>query len=253
MVANFVDAPSLYPDIIEAKTPPGRGAHGYYRRKRDGWILTGGAWPTFKNDMEFKGLEFLPQLGTFLMTGPGDPLTPDHSGRMFNIVAEPWRLIFQSPGGADMFPATQVIAYRWHIRPPYREVKFAQLDGVEVFDFFCPECENGIFSATDEQTAMEQLRIHLTSRTNDSHAYRPEDLKTLGSELGIDFFAPRRRRGVRPAPAVSEELPVAAEPLTPNGSATKECPVCGEAVAVAFGHYTKHVSSHNVLEEDTNG
>lgn len=250
MVANFIDAPSLYPEIVEAKTPPGRGAHGYYRRRSDGKIITAGAWPAMRNDMEFKGIEYLPQFGTFLMTGPGDNKTEDYTGRMFNVVSEPWRLIFQSPGGADAFPVWQIIAYRWHIRPPYREVKFSQLEGVEVHDFFCPECESGIFSAVEKDEAMEQLRIHLTSRTNEAHSYRPEDLRSLGEELGIDFFAPRRRRGARVAPTIAP-APVLEEPaLTPNATARKTCPVCGESVAVAFGYYTKHVKAHEQAGEN---
>lgn len=247
MVAQFIDAPSLYPEIVERATPPAKGEHAYYRRKSDGWILTAGAWPSMKADMEFKGLEYLPRYGVFTYGTPWGDTNRDRTGRNFNAIAEPWRLIFQSDGGAAEFPVSQVIAYRWHIRQPYREVKFSQLDGIEVIDYFCPECESGIFSAVDQQEAMEQLRIHLTSRTNESHAYRPEDLRALGSELGIDFFAPRRRRGARTAPVIEEapELQVMAPDLTPaNGPVKKECPVCHEEIGVAFGRFNKHVNEH---------
>lgn len=246
MVTQFLDAPSLYPEIVERATPPAKGEHSYYRRKSDGWILTAGAWQSMKADMEFKGLEYLPKYGVFTYGTPWGDTNKDRTGRDFNVLSEPWRLIFQTPGGADEFPVSQIIAYRWHIRPPYREVKFTQLQGLEVFDYFCPECENGIFSAVDQQDAMEQLRTHLTSRTNESHSYRPEDLRALGAELGIDFFAPRRRRGARVAPPAFESEPQP-EPIDLSANtavAKKACPHCGEDVSVAYGHWTRHVKAH---------
>ena len=247
MVSQFLESPSLYPEIIERATPPSKGEHAYYRRRSDGWILTAGAWQSMKADMEFKGLDYLPKYGVFTYGTPWGDTNKDRTGRNFNAIAEPWRLIFQTPGGAEEFPVTQIIAYRWHIRPPYREVKFPRLDGIEVFDFFCPECETGIFSAVEQTEALEQLRIHLTSRTNDAHSYRPEDLRALGQELDIDFFAPRRRRSARQAPASIEaqvlEAPVI--DVTVNSDVVKkDCPVCGEPVTVAFGHYTRHIRAH---------
>ena len=239
-----MEAPSLFPELLEAPALPGKGSHAYYRRTSDGRIITAPAWPSYRADMEFKGYTFLPQFGTWLMSGPGAKTNQvDRMGRPFNPAEEPWRLILQSPDGAAAFPTWQIIAYRWHIRPPYREVQFPQLEGIEVFDFFCPECETGIFSSVNEREAMEMLRTHLTSRTNDAHSYRPEDLRALGQELNIDFFAPRRR-AARTAPALEERVQV--YDLTPNTqiSASKECPECHESFPVAHFEYARHMKTH---------
>ena len=218
------EIPSLYPDVVERTTPPGKGEHGYYKRRSDGWIITAGVWPTYKADMNFKGLDFLSRYGTFVYGTPWGDTNKDRRGVPFNTLAEPWRFILQSPGGAEEFPISQVIAYRWHIRPPYREVKFPQLEGVDVFDFFCPECEKGIFSSVDMQEAVDMLRTHLTSQVNTVHAYRPEDLRAFGTEIGVDFFAPRRRRvGARQPPV---EAPVG-EGTELTASESFICSECG--------------------------
>ena len=231
--------PSLYPELEERQTPPGKNQYGYYRRKRDGWIMMAPVWPTFRQDMEFKGLEYLNVLGTFVHD-TGDKVQRDLNGRNFSVAKEPWRLIFQHPKGTALFPLSQIIAYRWHIRPPYREVKFPQVEGVKIYDLFCPECEKGIFSSDREQDAIDMLRTHLTSRFNDAHAYRPEDLKTLGAEYGIDFFAPRRGRNSVRRDAQSEEAPSTAPDLTPSEELRCEC---GFEAKSTFGLQT-HQRSH---------
>lgn len=238
------EAPSLYPQPVERTTPPGRGVHGYYRRLSDGWIITGAAWPSARADKEFKGFEFLSRMPTFVMTF-GDNVEEssfrDLSGRKFLPHLEPWRLIMQHPEGPGLFPVSQIIAHRWHIRPPYREVRFKQLEGVKVYDLFCPECDKGLFASDSEQEAIENLRIHLTSRINDQHSYRPEDLRALGQEYGIDFFAPRRgRKLVRLESPVIKAQP---EPTEVTPSEAFVCPDCGEEFGVKIalvGHRRKH-------------
>ena len=256
------EAPSLYPEVAEATTPPGRGRHGYYRAlarfdpKREGWIMTGGAWPQIKADFEFKGLQYLSQMPTFFMSygdNERESNQVDLRGRKFFPHKEPWRSILQAPGGAELFPISQIIAYRWHIRLPYREVQWPQLKDVMVYDLFCPECDKGIFSSVIEQDAVEMLRIHLTSQTNDSHKYRPEDLLALGREYEIDFFAARRsRRVVRPStPAAVEEPQLPEEPAAADLTLAAEdlvnrrtCPECGESVEIAKFQFARHVKAH---------
>lgn len=220
------EIPSLFPDVVERTTPPGKGEHGYYKRRRDGWIITAGVWPSFKADMNFKGLDFLPQYGTFVHGTPWGDTNRDRRSVPFNALAEPWRLILQSPGGAEEFPISQIIAYRWHIRPPYRETRFPQIEGLHIFDLFCPECEKGIFSALEETDAVDMLRTHLTSRSNDVHSYRPEDLRALGSEIGIDFFAARRGRFAVRQEQGAAEVEAAAPTLSEGGSLYR-CNDCG--------------------------
>ena len=177
------------------------------------------------------------------MPGPGRGSTVvDRRGVPFNPAEEPWRLIFQHPDGAEAFPVTQVVAYRWHIRPPYREVQFPQVESIQIYDLFCPECEKGIFSAEQEQYAADLLRQHLTSRFDEAHSYRPEDLRALGQEIEIDFFAERRvrRRPVRGKESTLEP-PAPAPDL--GVSDTVRCRVCGEefaSTAALGGHMKSH-------------
>ena len=181
-----VQAPSLYPDIAEVKTPPGRGEHGYYRKAGNGWIVTAPIWPTFRGDMEYKGCVHLPQYGAFTIDQPWGVPNKDARGARFNSAIEPWRVIFQK-GGAKEFPVEQVIAFRWHINPPYAEVTFPQLEDVEVHDLWCPECENVVFSALSEKGAVDQLRRHLTAGKDNAHSYKPTDLLALGTQWDMDF------------------------------------------------------------------
>lgn len=194
--------PTLYPELREAAPPPGRGRHGYYR-KRNGWITTGPTTPSNRSDFEYMGHILLSRYGEFVMgTAQGEPRERDARGVPWNSADEPWRLIFQK-GGAHEFPIDQIIAHGWHLRPPYREVKFPQLADVDVTNLPCPEC-NRVFSAIEPTIATQQLRVHLTSKTSDSHQYTPQDLRELGKEWGLNFDTRRYQNKARTAVAEAE-------------------------------------------------
>lgn len=218
------EAPSLYPEPYDAPEPPGRGRHGYYK-KPDGWIVVAATTPSNRRDYEYKGFIYLPQYGEFV-NGSAQPRAAakerDARGNPWNPALEPWRLIFQR-GGAKEFPVDQIIAYRWHIHPPYREVQFPQLAGNEITNYGCPECDKGIFSSVNPREAALMLRTHLTSAIDGQHKYTPADLNALGKEWGIDFESARAgRRSVTTVAGVQEE-PIDVTP------ATKEyrCQACG--------------------------
>ena len=217
-------APTLYPEIHEVQAPAGKGLHGYYRKK-NGWVTTGPTTDSNRADFEYMGHTFLAQYGQFKNV---DDLTHerDINGVGWNSFKEPWRRLFQL-GGAKEFPLDQIIAYHWHIKPPYREVNFPQAKGVKIYDLFCPECDNGIFSSLNEADAARMLRQHLMSKINDAHSYRVEDFQKLGEEWGIDFFNQRvGQRAVRRA--VEDEAEVSLE--TPEAPQFSEsafiCPDC---------------------------
>ena len=202
------EAPSLYPELREAAAPPGKGRHGYYK-KPDGWLVVASTTPTNRSDYEYKGFRFLARYGEFV-NGTAELRAKqnerDAKGNPWNPAIEPWRLVFQL-GGADEFPIDQIIAYRWHVRPPYREVQFPQLQGVEITNYGCPECEKGLFASTNPHEAAQQLRIHLTSAVSDSHRYTPSDLRALGQEWDIDFESSRiARRSVQLKPPEEPEV-----------------------------------------------
>lgn len=181
------EAPTLYPTPADVEVRGGKGLHGYYRNKA-GWIVVQSTTPANKEATIYKGGTFLNKYGEFTNgTSGANPRERDDRGMPWNPADEPWRLIFQR-GGAIEFPLEQVLAYHWHINPPYREVEFPQLADLNVTDYFCPECEKGVFSSSEPPEAAEMLRIHLTSGIDRRHEYRTEDLTLLGEREGIDFF-----------------------------------------------------------------
>ena len=200
--------PELFPDVAELPTPPGRGEHAYYRRRSDGWIVTAPAWPSFENDMRFRGYERLFEYGVF-RCDMGDK-NKDIRGQAFDVIREPWRLIFQQDGAKE-FSLAQVIAHRWHINPPYRGIKFPQLEGKNITTLYCPECDKGVFAHEEEAEAADQLRIHLMSAINDRHRYTPKELSELGDEWGVNLMP--RRIGKRPVRAERSKKEKVADPV----------------------------------------
>src|SRR3990167_9668950 len=226
------EAPTLYPEPIEVAAPPGRGRHGYYRRPADGgpadgWIVVASTTPSNRADYEYKAFTRLPAYGEFT-NGSAQPRAKaqekDARGNPWNPALEPWRLIFQL-GGAKEFPVSQIIELKWHLRPPYREVSFPQLQGVEITNYGCPECEKGLFSSTNAQAAAAQLRTHLTSAIDAQHKYTPTDLTNLGKEWGIDFAS--ARMGRRTVSLREPEEPEDAEPPTLTAAKEYKCLACG--------------------------
>ena len=190
MVTTY-EAPTLYPSPVDAPAPPGRGKHGYYRNAR-GWIVVASTTPSNRTGTEYKGGTFLSRYGEFTNgTQGGAPREQDDRGVLFNPAHESWRLIFQRGGGVE-FPVDQIVAFGWHLRPPYRECVFPQMLGVAVYDLPCPECER-VFSSLGERQVAQFLRQHLTSRVDEAHSYSPTDLKELGTEWSIKFDTARTR------------------------------------------------------------
>ena len=227
------ETPSLYPEPVELAGPPGRGLHGYYR-KTNGWIVVASTSPGNRSGYEYKGFTFLPQYGEFA-NGTGearaDKNASDDRGNPWNPAMEPWRLIFQRDGVKE-FPVEQIIAFRWHLRPPYKEVKFPQLEGIDIKTYPCPECKKGVFSSVNPLEASDQLRTHLTSRINGRHEYTPGDLRELGDELNIDFNSARvgRIEEVKEQMAASIEKTEAVELTLPEPLPIEACPECGKPV-----------------------
>ena len=194
--------PELFPELREVNAPPDQGRHCYFRRDphevdsdgrphpQRGWIITGNA--TWSNVQHFteKHYERMTRYGTFIIDTADPRAKPkaiDTRGVPWNSALEPWKQILQM-GGAKEFPVSQIIAMHWDIRPPYRGVTFPQLRGAEVTNYQCPECSRGPFSGLTSRAAAELLRQHLTSRIDNRHEYRPEDIREVGRALGIDFY-----------------------------------------------------------------
>lgn len=193
---------TLYPEPATGEALTAKGTHGYYRRPDNEWIMTLPTSLGNDRDWQLKGFQRLIKYGEFAngSTG-GKPNTRDDNGNPWNPADEPWRQMFLRDGARD-FPISQVLAYRWHLRPPYKEAKFPQLDGIDIVTLECPECTRGVFASRDAQEASLWLKQHLTSQINAQHKYTPTDLRELAREWKLDFDSGRTRRLQK----ISEEL-----------------------------------------------
>lgn len=192
----------LNPQPVQEVQLVDRGHWGYFRKK-NGWIYMAQLTPANRGHQEFKGSQFLERYGRFPL-GTRDPNTrpaaQDDNRAPWNPALEPWRLIFQR-GGAHEFPVDQIIALQWHLSPPYEGITFPQLDDVQITDIECPECDR-TFSGTSVGVAVQNLKIHLTTRMDARHSYTVSDLVDLGAELGVDMQTARTK--VKPVKAKIE-------------------------------------------------
>lgn len=94
-----------------------------------GFIVIGPAWPVEVARQYEKGMRRLRRYGEF-------PLR-DLRAR-WNSLQEPYRLLF-ARGGAHEFSIEQVIAHKWHVKPPYKGVRFPQLENALATGELAPE------------------------------------------------------------------------------------------------------------------
>lgn len=183
----------LYPDRAVTKKTP-LNVFMYYK-KPDGWIVPAPGHPNAFASKVQRGYTPLPQYGTFT---PGES-SVDVRGIPFNAHVEMWRVIFQK-NGAEAFPIEQIIAYKWHITPPYGGVVFPQMEGVDVPQLDCPECD--LSPCHDVADLATHLRIR--------HGYTRTDLRVYGDEIDIKFDRKRTKVRIRPelkgALALAEEM-----------------------------------------------
>lgn len=196
----------LYPDRAQTQRTP-LGDLMYFR-KPDGWIAPAQSAPNYYASKLRRAWTPLPQYGTFT----GGEGSTDTRGIPFDAHVEMWRVIFQK-GGADAFPIDQIIAYNWHLAPPYAGVTFPQMEGVEVPQIDCPECD--LVPCHDVADLATHLRI--------GHKYTRSDLKVYGDEIGIKFD--RKRTKVK-IPARLDAALAEAKEMTPT------TPERGEACGV---------------------
>lgn len=196
----------LFPDKASTQKQP-LGDFMYYK-KPDGWIIPAQSAPNYFAGKLARGFTPLPQYGTFT---PGEK-SEDTRGIPFDAHVEMWRVIFQK-NGAEAFPVEQVIAYNWHLVPPYAGVTFPQMEGVDVPELDCPECD--LMPCHDVADLATHLRIR--------HKYARADLTAYGDEIGIKFD--RKRTRVRVRPELREAL-AKVEEMTPATLERGE--VCGK-------------------------
>ena len=155
----------------------------YYRRPDKGedrrWIIIGSR--TAMEQMIERGFEPLRAVGYIAAPDP-EKWYAEH-----NYDWTPWAQILTHPGGPDLFPAEQVLAYRWYRAEdcPVPGIQWKQLSGYKVMHYKCPECERPPFPAVNGTGGIEPLARHLRL----FHSWDRASLVKYGEKVGIDFDA----------------------------------------------------------------
>jgi len=187
--------PSLKPRIEgEVTSAAKQYAAWMYYRLPDGWIAPAPGHPFEQSKRAERKQVALKQYGQFLY----DRRATDANGQRWDARAEPWRMIFQR-GGELEFPVDQVIAHRWHLRPPYQEVTFPQLQGVYWEVYECPDCAKAVFTSLEEGYAPQDMINHLRL----GHGWSRAEVAEYAREVGINFKRERRSH----TPTVEREQP----------------------------------------------
>jgi|TARA_R110000824_G_scaffold10817_6_gene47363 hypothetical protein len=173
--------PDLNPPPMETEGVRGSDPHIYMARRRShptqpGWIIPRDSTANQQAKYIKAGWEPLEQYGSFVYGQFGNDAVKDVNGVHFDSSKENYKVFFQR-GGAPAMPVDQVIAYGWHLRPPYKGVVFPQLEGLNIPSFQCEECDHAPFVATTH------LKIHLES----THNYTRMELTAYAKDIGISW------------------------------------------------------------------
>lgn len=204
--------PSLKPRVIgEVASADKKFSKWMYYRLPDNSITLAPAHPMEQAKRVERGQRPLKQYGQFEY----DKREVDANGQSWNVRHEPYRLLFQR-GGEKEFSIDQIIAHRWHLRPPYQEVTFPQLEGVFWESYECPDCEKAVFTSLDEGYAPQEMISHLRL----GHGWTRAEVAEYAREVGIKFR--RGRRGSKP-PSIQEEVKAEPQEAKRNEEFRCEC------------------------------
>jgi hypothetical protein len=133
------------------KKPTGGGATD------EGYLLVASATPIELVRMMDKGYQPLRLFGEFQLWNPNEN---------WRVPYEPYRRIFQRPGGINLFPLAQIIEHHWHIVPPYAGIEFPQLRGLDVaaYTLRCTQCRQ--FFTSEELLAKHHSVGHRQTAQN---------------------------------------------------------------------------------------
>ncbi len=120
---------------------------------------------------------FKPLMGYGVAPIPSDAPLP---GQPF------WSMIER--GGAKEFPASQVLAYKWHQNPPVEGILFPQYELVKdtIKEFQCDECELELSFLPDDTLSPRACFNHLRN----THEYPRSEAKAAMDAQGIKTIAP---------------------------------------------------------------
>lgn len=174
---------------------PGGWPWQYYKMPdsdplRPGWIFAapGGASPS-TGHRAVGAYNHQIQKGNKPVTEYGVAPIPSTVRRVSGRMLRP----FLDNGGAKELPVTQVLAYKWHVKPPIPGLQFPQVDAVkdEIRHFICRDCEYDMWCLVDNDEAAAEAFRHLRQNKNDGrHNYPREEANALLESQGFKGYAP---------------------------------------------------------------
>jgi hypothetical protein len=160
----------------------------YWKHPETGWITIGPGGPTPNGNRDVGSYTLYLRRGFIPLTSYGVYVEPPKTPR----AADQYIPLLRA-GGAREFPASQVLAYNWHIRPPLPGIKFPQYEAIkdQVVTFVCEACGHQLFFAPGEKAqAGEAYRSHLMNQ----HKYPFREAAEAVKVAGLTFAPYRRTR-----------------------------------------------------------
>lgn len=177
------------------ETPSIGGYPWMYWRKPDtwkeeierGWITYGPGGPTPRGNRDTGSYQTALRQGLQPVTRYGylePPKTPNAIDAYLPIL---------KAGGAKEFPASQVVAYNWHITPPLRGIVFPQYEAVKdsIIEWVCEACGHSMSFVPEQRSiAGDNLRMHLMKAHKYPFREAAEAVKSAGLSL-VNYRAQR--------------------------------------------------------------
>lgn len=94
-------------------------------------------------------------------------------------------------GGVREFPVSQVLAHKWHVRPPVHGLVFPQVEeaGEEVLHFICDDCDWEFYFLKEDSIGARVCFQHLRKDTGDGkHGYRREEAALALQSQGLPYL-----------------------------------------------------------------
>ena len=98
--------------------------------------------------------------------------------------------ILRASGGSAEFPASQVIAYNWHLRPPIKGLKFEQYEALKgsIKNWTCESCGDQRFFMPEDKEIGSIYRTHLM--TDHKYPFREAAEAVNRAGFNLSPFAP---------------------------------------------------------------
>ena len=190
--------------VKNAQETPGGYPRQYYKRGKfgveAGWIEVAGGGSTPKGNRNVgQYLTYTGRKGFKALTAYG---VVDVASAFYGKPPGSQYIPMLQRGGAKEFPPSQVLAYKWDVKPPIPGLKFPQVEAVKekVRIFECPEdCGFSLHFLIDDRTSSATCFRHLrTDKGDGTHGYpRPEAsmlLKSMGIVIQLGEFAVEAER-----------------------------------------------------------